>query len=68
MYYAATIFLVTSMHAIICPAYKMFASICCRGEEKGHVAYSVITMHMELLLDYEESYYFAMACMPVGAY
>lgn len=40
------------MHAVICPAYGIFASICCRGEDKGHVAYCVITMDVELLLDY----------------
>lgn len=68
MYYAATIFLVTRMHARICPAYKMFASICCRGEDKGHTAYYVITMHVELLLDYGETYYSATAVMPVGSF
>lgn len=53
---------------MICPAYKMFASVCCRGEEKGHVAYYVITMQAELLLDYRESYYSATAVMPVGSF
>lgn len=68
MYYKATTFLLTWMHAMICPAYKTFASICCRGEDKGHIAYYVITMHVELLLDYGESYYSAMAVTPVGSF
>lgn len=53
---------------MICPAYKMFAGICCRAEGKGHIAYYVITMHAELLLDYGESYYSATAVMPVGSF
>jgi len=47
------------MHAMICPAFKMFASICCRGEDKGHRAYYVITMHTALMLDYGENWNYA---------